>query len=276
MSHKPPRSAMPSEKLGNEPSGLRGHSVDVMGRRIAVRDIPAVEPEVPTLVFLHEGLGCIEMWKDFPDLLAAATGCRALIYDRLGYGRSEMADRPRDPLYFENEAYQILPALLSACGVTNPVLIGHSDGGTIALLNAGHSAVRGIITEAAHVFVEPESIAGVAAAKEAWQDEAFRRRLTRYHGGGTVEMFAAWADMWSASWFRDWNMEAALASIDCPVLAIQGIEDEYGTPDQVDAIRRGVTGAVQTLLVPDCGHAPHIQARGPVLTRMTSFINSLS
>lgn len=266
---------MPTKKGVGAPLELRDFSVDVQGRKIAVRSIPAAKGCVPTLVFLHEGLGCIEMWKDFPDLLAAATGCRALIYDRPGYGRSEASEGPRGLQYFENEANLILPAILSACGVTNPILIGHSDGGTIALLHAGRFAVRGIVTEAAHVFVEPESLAGVAAAKEAWQDDKFRQRLARYHGDGTATMFAAWADMWSAPWFRDWNMESELASIESPVLAIQGVDDEYGTPDQVDAIRRGVGGMVQTLLVPNCGHAPHIQARDTVLAEMTVFVNSL-
>lgn len=275
MSNKPSRNAMPAKKGVGALLERRDFSVDVWGRKVAVRSVAAATLDVPTLVFLHEGLGCIEMWKDFPDLLVAATGCRGLIYDRPGYGRSEASEGPRDLQYFENEAYRILPTLLSACGVTNPILIGHSDGGTIALLHAGRFAVRGIVTEAAHVFVEPESLAGVAAAKEAWQNEAFRQRLARYHGDGTATMFAAWADMWSAPWFRDWNMESELFSIEAPVFALQGIDDEYGTPDQVDAINRGVGGTVQMLLVPDCGHAPHIQVRDTVLAEMTVFINSL-
>lgn len=257
------------------PLEQRDLSIDVQGRRVAVRSIPAAKQGVPTLVFLHEGLGCIEMWKDFPSVLVAATGCQALIYDRLGHGCSEAFEGRRDLQYFENEAYLILPGLLSACGVTNPILIGHSDGGTIALLHAGRFVVRGIVTEAAHVFVEPESLAGVADAKDAWQDGALRQRLARYHGDGTAAMFAAWADMWSAPWFRDWNMESELSSIKAPVFAIQGIDDEYGTPDQVDAIHRGVGGKFQRLIVADCGHAPHIQARDTVLAEITVFVNSL-
>ncbi|NKB60381.1 MAG: alpha/beta fold hydrolase [Alphaproteobacteria bacterium] len=259
-------------------AGDRDCVIDVNGQGIAVRRIPAPsnlgEP-APILVFLHEGLGCVGMWKDFPDALSAATGCSALIYDRLGHGGSGPAETMRDLTYFENEAYSVLPALLSASGVTDSILIGHSDGGTIALLHAGRARVRGVVTEAAHVFVEPESRAGVAAAKSAWQDERFRKRLARYHGVGTEAMFTAWFDMWSAPWFQDWNIEDALPAIDCPVLAIQGNDDEYGTAAQVAAIARGVSGPVTTLLVAGCGHSPHIQARDVVLDRMAAFVRSL-
>lgn len=230
---------------------------------------------MPTLVFLHEGLGCVAMWKDFPDALAASTGCPALVYDRHGHGGSAAERGARTLTFFETEAYGVLPALLAACRVTDAILVGHSDGGTIALLHAGRAPVRGVITEAAHVFVEPESLAGVAAAKRAWEDAGFRERLGRYHGSGTAAMFAAWADMWSADWFRDWNIEPALPAVSCPLLAIQGVDDEYGTAAQLDAIARGVSGPVKCVLVPDCGHAPHIQAREPVLARMTDFVTSL-
>jgi len=198
-------------------------AVPVGGCSVAVREIPASRSGArPTLVFLHEGLGCIGMWRDFPDALAAATGCPALIYDRPGHGGSGAEKGPRDTNFFEHEAYAVLPGLLSACGVSDCILVGHSDGGTIALLYAGRSPVRGVITEAAHVFVEPESLAGVAAAQRLWADEGFRARLARYHGDGTARMFGAWAEMWSAPWFRDWNIEAALPAVDCPLLAIQG------------------------------------------------------
>ncbi len=229
----------------------------------------------PVLVFLHEGLGCIGMWKDFPDALVAATGCPALIYDRPGHGGSGPETKARDTRFFENEAYDILPALLAHCGVSNPILVGHSDGGTIALLHAGSNPVLGVITEAAHVFVEEESLDGVTAAEQAWKDHNFRKRLARYHGDGTTAMFRAWADMWSADWFRDWNIEAALPSITCPVLAIQGKDDEYGTEAQITAITQGAAGSVEHMMVPNCGHAPHIQARDIVLSRMVDFIQPL-
>ncbi len=251
---------------------------DVLGgkiavRRIAVKDTP--DTEMPTLVFLHEGLGCIGMWKDFPAALSAATGCQALVYDRFGHGKSSAEKVGRDLSFFNREAHEVLPALFAACGVTDAILIGHSDGGTIALLYAGCMPLRGVITEAAHVFVEQESLDGVAAAKQTWQDEGFRIRLARYHGDLTASMFGAWSKMWEASWFRNWNIEAALPSIRCPLLVIQGAEDEYGTQAQVQAIVRGVSGQVDRMIVPHCGHAPHIQARQVVLERMSRFIRSL-
>ena len=251
-------------------------TVDLGGRGIAVRRIASAgSAGNPVLVFLHEGLGCIGMWKDYPDALSAATGCSALIYDRFGHGGSSAEASERDSNFFEVEAYDVLPALLSACGVSDAILVGHSDGGTIALLHAGRAPVRGVITEAAHVFVEPESLSGVAAAQHAWEDGEFRARLGRHHGEGTAAMFGAWSEMWAAPWFCDWNIEDALPAIECPLLVIQGQDDGYGTKAQVAAIVRGVSGPVQNAILPDCGHAPHIQARDAVLARMTAFILSL-
>ena len=251
--------------------------VEIPGGRIAVRRVvpdKTSDHGMPTLVFLHEGLGCIGMWKDYPDALSAATGCPALIYDRFGHGNSSAEAGDRDLGFFDREAYEVLPALFAACGVSDTILIGHSDGGTIALLHAGQAPVRAVITEAAHVFVEAESIAGVAAANRAWQDEGFRVRLGRYHGDQTAAMFGAWSTMWGAPWFRDWNIEAALTGITCPLFVIQGADDEYGTDAQVEAIVRGVSGPVESLIVPDCGHAPHIQARETVLERMARFVRT--
>ena len=169
----------------------------------------------------------------------------------------------------------VLPELLSSCGVEDAILVGHSDGGTIALLHAGRSLVRGVITEAAHVFVDAVSRAGVVSAMRAWQEEGLQKRLSRYHGDGTAAMFIAWYNMWSAEWLLDWNIEASLPEITCPLLAIQGANDEYGTKAQVSAIVNGVSGPVDSLIVPECGHAPHIQARDVVLERMTEFVRSL-
>lgn len=268
---------MPAKNFVSDVSCDEVSQIAVLGREIAIRRILPERSSAgaPTLVFLHEGLGCIGMWKDYPAALAAATGCPALIYDRFGHGASSPEEQDRDLEFFDYEAHDVLPALRTACGVSDAILVGHSDGGTIALLHAGQSPVRGVVTEAAHVFVEPESLAGVAAANRAWQDEGFRIRLARYHGDQTAAMFEAWSKMWGASWFRDWNIEPALPDIACPLLVIQGADDEYGTAAQVEAIVRGVRGPVQEVIVPDCGHAPHIQARDVVLERMTLFIRSL-
>jgi len=269
---------MPHKNNVNGANRAAISSVTVDGDDYAVRRItPATgRPDgAPVLVFLHEGLGAIGMWKDFPDALAAALGCPALIYDRLGHGASGPARQPRGQDYFEDEAYRVLPGLLAAGGARDAILSGHSDGGTIALLHAGLHRVRALVTAAAHVFVEPESLAGGAAARAAWRDTDFARRLARYHGDGTEAMFAAWADMWEAPWFQDWNIEGALAAVACHVLALQGAADDYGTPAQLDAIARGVSGPVETVLIPDCGHGPHIEARGVMLARVTGFVENL-
>jgi pimeloyl-ACP methyl ester carboxylesterase len=246
----------------------------VPGHQIALRRI-AGRAGKPALVFLHEGLGCIGMWRDFPDALCAATGCPGLVYDRPGHGGSSAVTGPRGPAFFEVEADGVLPALLAACSIDDAILVGHSDGGTIALLHAARYPVRALVLEAAHVFVEGVCLDGVDAARRAWRETDFPQRLARHHGGNTEAMFFAWADMWAADWFRDWNIETELPGVTCPVLAIQGAADEYGTPAQLAAIARGVTGPVETMLVPDSGHSPHIQARDAVLARMAGFIAAL-
>jgi pimeloyl-ACP methyl ester carboxylesterase len=253
--------------------------VAIPGGKIAVewKRSPKYDSEAPTLVFLHEGLGCIGMWKDFPTAIADATGCPALVYDRLGHGNSDPETAPRSADFFKTEAFEILPAILQAADIApaDVVLIGHSDGGTIALLYAGRFPVRGVITEAAHVCVDDISVAGLAAANKAWRDTDLEQRLARYHGANTGAMFTAWSSMWSADWFRDWTIEAALPAITCPVLAIQGEDDEYGAMAQLDAIGKGVSGRVETFAVPNCGHAPHIHARDVVASAMVRFIATL-
>ncbi|MBL4720828.1 MAG: alpha/beta hydrolase [Alphaproteobacteria bacterium] len=242
-----------------------------------------IDPAAPLLVFLHEGLGCIGMWKDFPTALAEVTGCAAILYDRPGHGRLGAVASPRGPEYFETEAFDVLPSVLevvgSIAGISiapkNMILIGHSDGGTIALLHAGRFPVRGIITEAAHVFVEDISRRGVESAQKIWRDTDFSDRLARYHGENTRAIFEAWSTMWLSAWFRDWSIAPDLPKAKCPVLAMQGDDDEYGTMAQLDAIQRGVAGPVEPFAIPDCGHAPHIQARDAVLSAMVKFIARL-
>lgn len=245
------------------------------GHGVAIRRISGATGR-PVLVFLHEGLGSIGMWRDFPDALCAATGCPGLVYDRPGHGASSAVAAPRGPGFFLEEAVTVLPALLAACNIDDALLVGHSDGGTIALLHAGRFPVRGLILEAAHVFVEQICLDGVAAARIAWRDTDFPLRLARHHGDNTGAMFHAWADMWSADWFRDWNLEPELPKVTCPVLALQGDADEYGTVAQLDAIAAGVSGAVETVLVPGSGHSPHLQAREDVLSLMAEFVRRLA
>jgi len=230
-----------------------------------------------TLVFLHEGLGSIGQWRDFPRLLAEATGLGALVYDRYGFGGSDPLHETRDGLYLQQEAHESLPQMLESCGVDRPILVGHSDGGTIALLYAARfpEQPRGVITEAAHVFNEEITLAGIREAVKSFETGALREKLARFHGERTEALFQGWSDTWLMPEFREWTIEARLAEIRCPVLAIQGEDDEYGSAAQLQTIVGRVSGASDFLLIPECGHCPHQQAREQVLREMTRFVDGL-
>lgn len=226
----------------------------------------------PALVFLHEALGCNAMWRDWPRKLASNTHLPFLSYDRYGHGRSDPQPAPRGPGYLEVEAFEILPEVLDACGVTDPILLGHSDGGSIALMYASRFPVRAVITEAAHVFVEDVTLAGIREAVAAWRDTDLPARLARYHGDKTEDLFFAWADTWLSDEFASWNIEHCLPGISSPLLVVQGEDDEYGTAAQVEAITGGVSGRVRSVLLPDCRHVPHLQATERLLPLVTAFI----
>ncbi|MBS27787.1 MAG: alpha/beta hydrolase [Alphaproteobacteria bacterium] len=227
----------------------------------------------PVLLFLHEGLGSAGLWRDFPARLSAETGLPALVYSRYGYGGSDVLAGPRDVDYMHDEALQSLPVLRDALDLDDVILVGHSDGASIALIHAGAGQwpVRGLILEAAHVFVEDVSIAGIEDAKAAYDTTDLSDRIARHHTDGE-KTFRGWNDIWLDPAFRDWNIEACLPAIDCPVLAIQGAEDEYGTEAQLAAIGRGCAGPVDTILVPDCRHAPHRDQTDGVLAVMADFV----
>jgi pimeloyl-ACP methyl ester carboxylesterase len=227
----------------------------------------------PVLVFLHEGLGCAAMWKDFPQRLCALAGCPGLVYDRLGYGLSDPLSGRRSVHYLHEYALIELPAVLERLLQGRPyIAIGHSDGGSIALLHgaARPDALLGVITEAAHVFVEDVTLAGIRTALEAWQAGKLRG-LERYHGAKTGAIFHAWADTWLAPAFAQWNIEGVLASIACPVLALQGEGDQYGTAAQLASIAARAPRARRQLL-PDCGHTPHLENPDATLAAMAAFI----
>lgn len=254
----------------------RQYFIDVGGRTVAVRKIrPPRSPgeDGPTLVFLHEALGCIAMWKDVPARLSVMTGLPALVYDRHGHGLSGPLVVPRDTAYLDRESFEVLPAVLDACGVTDPILVGHSDGGSIALLYASRFPVRAVITEAAHVFVEDVTLAGIREAVEAWRKTDLRDRLARYHGDKTELLFFAWADTWLSEAFASWNIEDCLAGISSPLLVVQGEGDEYGTLRQVDAIVNGAPGRARALVLSGCRHIPHLQAAERLLPLMAAFID---
>jgi pimeloyl-ACP methyl ester carboxylesterase len=241
-------------------------------RTIASPD--AAARQRPTLVFLHDSLGCITVWRDFPDRLAAALGCDALVYDRRGYGASSpFAPEPRTPRYLEDEA-DVLARVLDACGVREAVLFGHSDGGSIALVAAARAPerVRALVAEGAHVFVEERTLAGIRAARETLRTTDLRERLRWHHGERTDAVTSAWIDVWLSPDFRAWNIERYLPSVRCPVLVVQGTDDEYGTPEQVRAIAEGVAGPVSSHLVAGVGHTPHRAAADEVVRVTTAFL----
>lgn len=230
----------------------------------------------PTLVFLHEGLGSVAMWRDFPQHVADATALSTLTYSRAGYGRSTSVTSPRTPHYMHDEALIVLPALLDALGITDPILIGHSDGASIALIHvgAGIRPVRAMVAMAPHVFVEELSISSIAAAKQAFSHTDLRARLGRYHDD-VDSAFWGWNDIWLSPSFRNWNIEASLPRIACPLLLIQGRDDEYGTLAQLDAIERQVAGRVERLELDDCGHSPQRDQPQATVGAIAGFVSTV-
>jgi pimeloyl-ACP methyl ester carboxylesterase len=242
------------------------------GHRLEYQRI-AGSSDAPTLVFLHEGLGSVALWREFPAKLARAAGAPAVVYSRYGYGNSDRLTAPREVDYMHREALDALPELRAALGLENVILIGHSDGASIALIHAGSGRwpVRALILEAPHVFVEEISVASIAAAREAYAATGLRRRLERYHAD--VEgAFRGWNDIWLDPRFRDWNIEEYLPGIRCPVLTIQGAEDEYGTLAQIDAIGQGVAGPFERLVLAQSKHSPHRDQEKEALAAMAGFI----
>lgn len=231
----------------------------------------------PTIIFLHDSLGCIELWRDFPQALGKATNCNVVVYDRQGYGKSApfgIAERNND--YMELEA-NVLNDLIMKLGIKDVILFGHSDGGSIALIAAGKypQNIRAVITEGAHIFVEEITLQGIRAGAEAYRTTNLKERLQKYHGDKTEAMFWAWAKTWLTDKFRTWNIESFLPHIQCPVLVIQGDKDEYGTEAQVDGIVNQTSGEAVKLIIPEIGHTPHKEARETVLKESAGFIARL-
>ncbi|RMF11987.1 MAG: alpha/beta hydrolase [Alphaproteobacteria bacterium] len=227
------------------------------------------------IVLLHEGLGCLDLWREFPEALAAWSGLPVFAYSRAGYGRSDPVPLPRPRSYLHDEARQVLPHVLEAAGIARAVLVGHSDGGSIALIAAASEDLKdqicGVVTIAAHVFVEDITVRGVQAARQAFLRGDLRRPLARWHGDNVAIAFHGWNDTWLDPAFGDWNIEELLPRITAPSLVIQGSEDQYGSPAQVAAIAAGVAGPVQTWLVEGAGHAPHQDRTDAMLDRIASF-----
>ncbi len=255
--------------------------VEVLGRSLEYQLIPAHQIDRPTLVFLHEGLGSVAMWRDFPARVAQLTGCRTLIWSRTGYGQSSPLPAPRTARYMHEEALDVMPALFARLGIERPVLIGHSDGGSIALIHAGAypERVAGLVVLAPHEFVEEKALAGIRQAGELYAASDWRERLGRYHRDPDA-VFRAWHDTWLSPAFRDWNIEEYLPAIRCPVLAIQGEDDEYATMRQIEAIAEAAPGGagggdIDLLRLADCRHTPQRDQTDAVLAAIAAFLERL-
>jgi pimeloyl-ACP methyl ester carboxylesterase len=255
---------------------MQAQHLNLDGRRIEYRFVePTVECGLD-LVMLHEGLGSVSMWREFPEQLARATGCRTLVYSRHGYGGSLPLDAPRRMDYMHDEARTWLPAILKRLEIRRPVLFGHSDGASIALIHAAMpgNEVAGIIALAPHVKVEELTVRSIAAAKAAYLETDLRARLGRYHAD-VDSAFWGWNRIWLDPEFRNWNIEALLPSIRCPLLAIQGEDDEYGTMEQVASIMRAVANS-RMLALPACRHSPHRDQPQGVLRAAQEFVGSVA
>ncbi len=234
----------------------------------------AGDADGPTLVFLHEGLGSAAMWRNFPGQLAGVTKLAAIVYSRRGYGNSAPRSDPYTTDFMHDEARRTLPALLSALAIQRPLLVGHSDGGSIALIHAADHPVAGLIVEAPHIFVEDICVDAIAQARETFRSGDLVRRLGRYHKD-PEQAFRGWNDIWLEPDFRAWNIEDIVGRVKAPILAIQGETDQYGTMAQIDGIAATAAGPVQLLKLPDCGHAPHRDQPKIVLREMKAFIKGL-
>lgn len=254
--------------------------IDWRGRGVSIeyRWIDAPRADAPLLVFLHEGLGSVAMWRDFPQALCAAAECRGLVYSRPGYGRStpRTADERWQPDFMHRQAHEVLPALLAALDIDTaaqpPWLLGHSDGGSIALLHAARypDRVAGAIVLAPHIVVEPVSVASIAQARDAYLHSDLRARLGRYHDDADSP-FWGWNDIWLDPRFRDWSIEDEIGTIRCPLLAVQGVDDEYGTLGQIRGIANRVP-QTRLLELPACGHSPHRDQRDAVIEAIADFM----
>jgi pimeloyl-ACP methyl ester carboxylesterase len=243
--------------------------LDLDGGRIEYEDIPGDDAR-PALVFMHEGLGSIRLWRGFPARVAEATGRRAVTFARYGHGRSSLPPRPRTPAFMHEEAREVVPQVLDRLGLTEPILVGHSDGASIALIHAAESPVSGVAVLGPHVFVEDETIAGIEAARDFFQNGGLRERMARHHDDPGAA-FHGWCDVWLDPAFRDWNIEEFLPAITVPVLAVQGVDDAYGTLAQIDAIERGVGGPFERVVLPG-GHSPHLDQPEETVRAVVDFV----
>jgi pimeloyl-ACP methyl ester carboxylesterase len=248
---------------------MNAATVALDGRRIEVLDLPG-DPARAPVVLLHEGLGSVRLWRSFPHELAAATGARLVAFSRFGHGASDPPPDHRTPRFMHDEALDVLPRLLDALGAREPVLAGHSDGASIALIHAAAHPVRGVVAIAPHVFVEPVGLAEIRRARDAYLHGGLRERMARHHRDPDAAFFG-WNDVWLDPEFPAWSIEEELERIAAPLLLIQGDEDQYGTMAQLDAIERAVRVPVERVHL-RCAHAPHLEAPAETLAAVARFV----
>ncbi|WP_300689067.1 alpha/beta hydrolase [Chryseobacterium sp.] len=256
---------------------MEGRIIDIKGKKLYVEYSSSLENR-PTLVFLHDSLGSVQLWRDLPVKLSETTQCNVLSYDRLGYGKSyPMPIHERPVNYMEMEA-DVLNDLLAELNINNAILFGHSDGGTIALITAAKypERIAAVICEAGHIFVEEVTLKGVYDAWEAYKTTNLPERLQKYHGDKVEMLFKVWTETWTRDDYRSWNIEYLLKDITCPLLFIQGDADEYGTLDQVEKTITQVRGSAEKYIIPNIGHTPHKEASELVLEKSAEFIRKNS
>jgi pimeloyl-ACP methyl ester carboxylesterase len=244
--------------------------LDIPGGRL---EAELLDGAGPALVLLHEGLGSVGLWRGLPQKLHDATGLQVLAFSRFGHGQSDPPPRPRTPTFMHEEALEVLPEVLAAAGIERPLLVGHSDGASIALIHAASHPVSGLALMAPHVFVEQICVDAIRETRRAFNQDGLRERMARHHRAPGVT-FSGWADVWLDPEFRAWNLESLLPRIQAPALLIQGRDDEYGTLAQIDAIERGIGGPVERLVVSG-GHSPHLEHPDEVPAAIVRFIERL-
>jgi pimeloyl-ACP methyl ester carboxylesterase len=246
--------------------------MDIGGRAIEYRVIPGAVSDRPPLVFLHEGLGCAALWRDFPDKVARELGAPALVYSRFGYGQSAGLEGPRTPRFMHEEALDVLPVLLDRAGIARPLLIGHSDGASIALIHAASAGrpVAGLVLMAPHIMVEPISVESIARISATYAEGPLRTRLARYHAH-VDDAFRGWADTWLNPAFLDWSLEVEARALSIPTLLVQGRDDEYGTLAQIERIAELAQGPTERVVLDKCGHSPHRDQEAAVLSAIADF-----
>jgi pimeloyl-ACP methyl ester carboxylesterase len=253
------------------------HSIAINARRLECRAWGGSPSERPTVVLLHEGVGCVGMWRSFPEILAAQTGWCVFAYSRAGYGHSDPVELPRPLDYMHREAIDILPRVLDAIGFRRGVVLGHSDGASIATIHAGtiaDSRIRGIGLIAPHFFTEPNGLAAISKIKAQYEAGDLRDRLARYHADVDIA-FRGWCDAWLNPGFKSWNIEAFIGPVRSPILAIQGQDDQYGTLRQIEALANAVHAPLAAEILQKCRHSPHLEQPNRTLAIVSDFLARL-